>query len=82
VTFPAFAEQVGLRLEPFQKKIAKAAAGPERELVVLLPRGQGKTTLLAALAVHHLLTMEARPSTSPPPRETRHASCSSRPPAS
>ncbi len=53
-----FCERVGLQLEPFQKLIAKAAAGHERELVVLLPRGQGKTTLLAALAVHHLLSVE------------------------
>ena len=58
MSFPAFAEQVGLPLEPFQHRIAKAAVGPERELVVLLPRGQGKTTLLAALAVHHLATVE------------------------
>jgi hypothetical protein len=41
-TFTRFCEEIGLRLEPFQKRIAKAAAGPERELVVLLPRGQGR----------------------------------------
>jgi phage terminase large subunit-like protein len=58
VEFGAFAERVGLHLEPFQRKIAKAAAGRERELVVLLPRGQGKTTLLAAIALHHLLSVE------------------------
>jgi phage terminase large subunit-like protein len=57
-SFPAFAERVGLRLEPFQKRIAKAAAGPEPEFVALLPRGQGKTTLLAAIALHHLATVE------------------------
>jgi phage terminase large subunit-like protein len=56
-TFTRFCERIGLRLEPFQKRIAKAAAGPERELVVLLPRGQGKTTLMAAIALHHLLTV-------------------------
>jgi phage terminase large subunit-like protein len=56
--FEAFCEHIGLDLEPFQKRIAKAAAGPERECVVLLPRGQGKTTLLAAIALHHLLTVE------------------------
>ena len=55
--FPLFCEQVGLHLEPFQKRIAGAAAGPERELVVLLPRGQGKTTLMAAIALHHLITV-------------------------
>jgi phage terminase large subunit-like protein len=49
---------VGLRLEPFQRRITAAAAGPERELVVLLPRGNGKTSLQAAYALHHLI---ARP---------------------
>jgi phage terminase large subunit-like protein len=58
MSFAQFCERIGLSLEPFQKRIAKAAAGPERELLVLLPRGSGKTTLLAAIAVHHLLTVE------------------------
>ena len=56
--FEHFCARVGLQLEPFQRRIAKAAAGPERECVVLLPRGQGKTTLLAAIALHHLVTVE------------------------
>lgn len=56
--FGAFCERIRLRLEPFQRRIAAAAAGPEREFVALLPRGQGKTTLLAAIALHHLLTVE------------------------
>jgi len=56
--FIAFCGAVGLRLEPFQRRIARAAFGPEPELLVLLPRGNGKTTLMAALAVHHLLTVE------------------------
>lgn len=56
--FGRFCEHVGLRLEPFQRRIAAAAAAPERELVVLLPRGNGKTTLTAALAVHHLATRD------------------------
>ena len=50
-------ERVGFRPEPFQRRIAKAALGPERELVVLLPRGQGKTCLQALVALHHLLTV-------------------------
>jgi phage terminase large subunit-like protein len=56
-TFSTFCEVVGYHLEPFQRKIARAAFAPERELLVLLPRGNGKTTLMAALAVHHLLTV-------------------------
>jgi phage terminase large subunit-like protein len=54
--FERFCAQVGLELEPFQRRITKAALGDEREFVALLPRGQGKTTLLAAIAVYHLLT--------------------------
>src|SRR4249919_2327834 len=33
-----------------------AAFGDERELLVLLPRGNGKSMLIGTLAVHHLLT--------------------------
>jgi phage terminase large subunit-like protein len=53
----AFCAAAGLPVEPFQRKIARAAFGPERELVVLLPRGNGKSRLAGALAVHHLLTV-------------------------
>ena len=56
--FSSFCERIGLQLEPFQKRIVKAAEGPEHELLVLLPRGQGKTTLMAAIGLHHLLTVE------------------------
>jgi phage terminase large subunit-like protein len=56
--FADFCKRIDLRLEPFQMRIASAIAGPEREVVALLPRGQGKTTLLSAIALHHLLTIE------------------------
>ncbi|MBA2741255.1 MAG: hypothetical protein H0U46_04515 [Actinobacteria bacterium] len=56
--FEAFCERVGLSLEPFQRRIVRAASGPEHELVVLLPRGMGKTTLMAAIGLHHLLTVD------------------------
>jgi phage terminase large subunit-like protein len=59
--FGRFAAQLGFPLEPFQRKIASAAHGPERELAILLPRGNGKTSLAAMFALHHLLTVE-RPS--------------------
>ena len=36
----------------------KAALGPERELLVLIARGNGKTCLQALVALHHLLTVE------------------------
>jgi phage terminase large subunit-like protein len=45
-------------LEPFQRRIAKAISESQRETVVLIPRGNGKTHLLAAIALHHLLTVE------------------------
>ena len=54
--FLRLAEAVGLDLEPFQRKIARAYFDGERELLVMLPRGNGKTTLVAAIALHHLLT--------------------------
>jgi phage terminase large subunit-like protein len=56
--FADFCKGIGLELEPFQRRIAKAAAGPEREFVALLPRGNGKSTLLAAIGVHHLLEVQ------------------------
>jgi len=37
-------------------RILRAAAGPQRELLVSLPRGNGKTSLMALLALHHLAT--------------------------
>jgi phage terminase large subunit-like protein len=44
-------------LEPFQRLIVREALATGRvELLVLLPKGNGKTTLFAALAVWHLLT--------------------------
>jgi phage terminase large subunit-like protein len=54
----ALAERVGLHLEPFQRRILKAAAGPEREKLFLLPRGSGKTTIAALDAVSHFLSTE------------------------
>jgi phage terminase large subunit-like protein len=55
-SFRAFCKEVEYPLERFQHTIVRAAFASERELCVLLPRGNGKTTLMAALAVHHLLT--------------------------
>jgi phage terminase large subunit-like protein len=55
--FRRFCEHVGYPLEPFQRKIAAACYAPERETLILLPRGNGKTTLMAAIAVHHLLAV-------------------------
>jgi phage terminase large subunit-like protein len=53
-----FAEDCGLDLEPFQRRILQAVTSGTREVVVLLPRGNGKTALAALLALHHLVTVE------------------------
>ena len=60
--FEQFCQRLGVDLAPFQRKIASAAFGPERELVCVLPRGQGKTELAALLALHHLTTTRTRAS--------------------
>lgn len=52
--FSRFCELVGLELEGFQLKIVGEAFSPRRETLVLIPRGNGKTTLLAAFALYHL----------------------------
>lgn len=57
-SFPSFAASVGLDLEPFQRRIGRALCAGVEEVVVLLPRGCGKTTLLAAYALWHLLETE------------------------
>src|SRR5690348_17091080 len=55
-SFLAFCDRLGVQLAPFQKRIARAVFGSEREVVCVLPRGQGKTELAALLALHHLVT--------------------------
>lgn len=48
---------LGLKLEPFQLKIIRELLDANRrELLVLMPRGNGKSSLFAAVAVWHLLT--------------------------
>lgn len=54
--FYAFAKVVGAELQPFQRKIARAHFGPERECVCVLPRGSIKSTTASLIAVHHVLT--------------------------
>lgn len=56
--FARFADQIGRPLEPFQRTIARAFFGPERELCILIPKGNAKSSLAALLALHHLLAVE------------------------
>jgi phage terminase large subunit-like protein len=44
-------------LEPFQREIAADVLSGVRETLVLIPKGNAKTTLLAGIALHHLLTV-------------------------
>jgi phage terminase large subunit-like protein len=53
-----FAAECGLNLERYQVRIAKAMNGPERECVVSIPRGNGKTSLTALVALHHFVTVD------------------------
>lgn len=56
-TFAVFCREfLGLELELFQRAIVDELFSGRRELLVLLPRGNGKTTLFAALALYHLLS--------------------------
>lgn len=54
--FGRFCELIGLDIEGFQLKIVSEAFSPRRESLILIPRGNGKTTLLAAFALYHLFT--------------------------
>jgi phage terminase large subunit-like protein len=59
--YPGFVDlcaRVGFALEPFQRRIARLVFEGRREVLILLPRGQGKTCLQALVALHHLLTVE------------------------
>jgi phage terminase large subunit-like protein len=48
-----------LTLEPFQRLIIASYFAGFSEVLALIPKGNGKTVLLAALAVHHLKTTNA-----------------------
>jgi phage terminase large subunit-like protein len=53
-----FAERCELELEPFQRRILRAVSSGTREVAILLARGNGKTSLAALIALHHLVTVE------------------------
>ncbi len=57
-SFSSFAKAVDFPLERWQHRIVRAVYGPEREVLVLIPKGNGKTSLLAALALHELIQGE------------------------
>jgi len=53
--FERFCRLIGLELEPWQHAVVEEALSPRRELLVLIARGCGKTTLMAALGLFRLL---------------------------
>lgn len=55
--FLAFCRAVDFELEDHQRRIARMVLA-HPEALALLPRGQGKSRLIGALAVHHLLTTD------------------------
>ena len=55
--FLAFAKQVEVNLEPFQRRIARTVLDNDESLI-LISRGNGKSFLIGLLAVHHLLTTD------------------------
>ena len=56
--FLAFCEAIGVDLADFQRDIARAVHQPERETVVVMPRGCAKTTTASLIALHHLVAVE------------------------
>jgi phage terminase large subunit-like protein len=53
--FLRFCRLVGFDIEPYQRRIARAAFGDARELVVVVPKGNFKTTMCSLIGLHHLL---------------------------
>jgi phage terminase large subunit-like protein len=53
--FEGFFKMLGHTLEPFQRLIVEEVFGERRETLVLIPRGNGKSTLMAAVALWCLL---------------------------
>jgi phage terminase large subunit-like protein len=49
---------IPLKLEDFQRQILRDHAGPARELIVVIPKKNYKTTTLATLAIHHVTEVE------------------------
>jgi phage terminase large subunit-like protein len=53
--FVKFAAILGIQVESFQKRDLKPHFEGRRELIIVVPKKNGKTTLLASLMLYHLL---------------------------
>src|SRR5215204_1133742 len=56
--FEAFCEMVDFRLEPYMRRVARVFFGPARQIAIVLPRGNFKTTMAALLGLHHLVSVQ------------------------
>lgn len=56
--FKRFCESVGMDLEGFQEQMLEDYFGGTQEIVIIIPKKNGKTTLMAALAIYHLLVVD------------------------
>jgi phage terminase large subunit-like protein len=55
--FARFCSVVGIELEDFQRLVVAEVFSGRREVLTLVPRKNGKTTLIACLVLWHLLTV-------------------------
>jgi phage terminase large subunit-like protein len=53
-SFDVFCRLIGLKLEAYERRIIRASSA--RELLVIIGRGNGKSSLIAAYALWHLVT--------------------------
>jgi phage terminase large subunit-like protein len=58
VEFVDFCKKLGIKVEPFQKRMLRSHFDGTRELVILVPKKNGKTTLMAAMALFHIQRTE------------------------
>lgn len=56
--FVRFCDRIGIEVEQFQRVMLKDYFAGVAELVIIIPKKNGKTTLMAALALYHLVSTD------------------------
>jgi phage terminase large subunit-like protein len=56
--FLRFCDMLGFPLQPYMRRIARVCHGPAREVVIVVPKGNFKTTICSLLGLHHLLVTD------------------------
>lgn len=56
--FGRFCSSVGVEIEGFQQQMLEDYFGGVQEIVIVIPKKNGKTTLMAALSIYHLLVVD------------------------